>query len=440
MNPPDSELPPVHASASAGASVRRKRWVMLAMLVAAAAGAWYGGWYIAGQKTGDLDSKKKAAPIIIMPVARADVPLYMSALGTVQAFNTVTVRPRVDGELMALQFTEGQMVHKGDVLALIDDRVLKAQRDQAAANVARDAATLANARRDLARYQHMGDSIPRQTLETQEASVKEAEATLASDKAALENAQTQLSYATILSPLDGRTGIRAVDVGNIVHASDTNGIVTVTQIEPITVIFSLPQQHLPLINAQINAGEKLTVDALDGDTQKVIDRGVLELVDNEIDQTTGTIKLKATFPNQTHALWPGGFTNIRLLLTTHANAMTIPTVAVQHGPKGAYVFRYEPEEKQVSIVPVTVGVVNGEQSEIIDGLRDGDKVVTDGMAKLQDKTKVRLSKSSHVTPSDAVKETPPSEKPADVAAPEKTTDDATTESPAVHDLSKPRKD
>lgn len=438
------------------AKPRWGRWIVIFLILAA---AWYGGWYFAGKKTGDANQKNKPAPIIILPVARKDVPVTYPALGTVQAYNTVTIRSRVDGELLSLEFTEGQMVKKGDVLARIDDRTFRAQRDQAAANVARDAATLSNTQRDLARYQSIGDSVSRQILETQEATVKEAQATLASDKAALENAQAQLSYCTIRAPFDGRTGIRAVDVGNIVHASDTDGIVVITQLQPISVIFSLPQQSLPEINAQLNQGAKLKVDALD--VQKnVIDTGVVELVDNEIDQTTGTIKLKATFPNAELALWPGAFVNIRLTLTTHEGAMVIPTVAIQRGPKGSYVFRYNAGANEVSVVPVTVGVINGEESEILEGINEGDQIVTDGMAKLQDKTKVKLSKSKHhsedsgkeVTPpavkadADAPKEAPVSDNPGAAGAPntgdvkEKPADaPEKTETPATGTDAKPSK-
>jgi multidrug efflux system membrane fusion protein len=226
--------------------------------------------------------------------------------------------------------------------------------------------------------------------------VKQLEATVDADAAAVENAQVQLSYATIASPIDGRTGIRQTDVGNIVRTSDANGIVTVSQIEPISVLFSLPQQNLPAINAQLAQGKLLTVEALSSDTGMVVDSGEVALVDNQIDQTTGTVKLKATLPNREHALWPGGFTNVRLTLSITSHAMTIPTVAVQHGPRGAFVFVYKPaadapDKGTVAMTAVTTGITNGEDTEILKGLSDDDRVVVDGMGKLQDQSRVRLA-------------------------------------------------
>ena len=369
--------------------LRRRRlrwWMVLLVLVLAGGGYWL--WH--GMGKGTKNDKKPQAPVTLAPTARKDMPVYLTGLGTVQAYNTVTMHTQVDGQLIAVKFREGQMVRTGDVLAQIDPRTYKAAYDQAVANEAKDAAQLANARVDLKRYQKLGNSVAGQILDTQRATVKQLEATVAADTAAAESAQTQLSYTTITSPINGRTGIRQVDVGNIVHAADTGGIVVVTQLEPISVIFSLPQQNLEAINTQIAVQKKLTLDALAADNATVNDSGVLELVDNEIDPTTGTIKLKATFPNRKHVLWPGGFTNVRLLLSTEQGALTIPVVAIQHGPQGAYVFLYQPADSTVVVKPVTVGIVEDQDAIITEGLTDGDQVVTDGMAKLQDKSHVTL--------------------------------------------------
>ena len=368
---------------------RRARWWIILLLVAIG-----GGLYLLLHSTGTTDkngAKRPQASITVAATARKDIPVYLAGLGTVQAFNTVTVHSQVDGQLMAIKFREGQMVHAGDVLAQIDPRTFKAQYDQAIANKARDNALLTNARLDLKRYENLGDSVARQVLDTQRATVHQLEATVNADAAAAENAKAQLSYTTIASPIDGRTGIRQVDVGNIVHPGDASGLVVVTQLEPISVIFSLPQQNLEAINAQLNQPSSLVVEALASDNHTVNDSGVLELVDNQIDQTTGTIKLKATFPNKSHLLWPGGFTNVRLLLSTQSAALTVPVVAIQHGPQGAYVFVYQPADGTVAVKQVTVGIVQDQDAVISDGLADDDQVVTDGMAKLQDKSHVILA-------------------------------------------------
>ena len=407
-------------------SVHRKprRWLRWLLLIALIAGGVM-AWQSLPEKT--KPAGKRSAPLIsLAPATHDDLPLYLSGLGTVQAYNTVTVRTRIDGQLMALPFQEGQVVNAGDVLAKIDDRTFLAQYHQALANKAKSEAQLANARIDLARYKNLGDSISKQVYDTQLANVRQLEATVQSDAATVQNAQTQLSYATITSPITGRTGIRQVDVGNIIHTGDTNGIVTITQIEPISVMFSLPQQNLEAINNQLADNKKLIVEALASDNKTVIDTGALELVDNEIDPATGTIKLKATFPNAKHKLWPGGFTNVRLLLSVNENALVVPTVAIQHGPQGAYVFVYKADAEKaeasaekpkvdgkdkansgkkdgsgsVVLTPVTIGIAVDDDTQILSGLKLTDRVITDGMSKLQDKGRVKLvepEKTKHET-------------------------------------------
>jgi multidrug efflux system membrane fusion protein len=366
---------------------RSKRWVFWLLILLIIAGGAY--WYFTRPKD-DKGNKKPQAPVVLSTATRKDIPVYLNGLGTVQAYNTVTVHSQVDGQLMVVKFREGQSVKAGDVLAQIDPRTFKAALDQAVATKAKDEANLANAQVDVKRYQKLGDSIAHQTLDTQVATVRQLTAQVQADQAAIDSANTQLSYTTIIAPLNGRTGLRQLDVGNVIHASDANGLVVITQVQPIAALFSLPQQVLPSINQQLAAGRTLGVDAMASDNTTMVDHGKLLLVDNEIDQTTGTIKLKAAFPNAQGQLWPGGFTNARLLLTTQTNVLTVPTVAVQQGPKGAYVFLFQPADSTVLMKPVTIGATQGADSVITDGLADGDQVVVDGMAKLQDKSKVQV--------------------------------------------------
>ncbi len=331
--------------------------------------------------------KRAQVPVVtVAPAGRKDVPVYLDGLGTVQAYNTVTVHTQIDGQLMAVLFREGQDVHKGDVLAKIDPRTYQAQFDQAVATKAKDAALLENARRDLKRYINLGNTVSGQVLDTQRSLVKQLDATVKFDQANIENARALLSYTIIAAPISGRTGLRQVDVGNIVHAGDANGLVVLTQLQPISVVFSLPQQDLSAINA---ASGKLQTLAVDASSHTTVDTGVLELVDNQIDQTTGTVKLKATFPNAKRALWPGGFTNIRLLVSTRKNSLVVPNVSVQHGPQGTYVFVLG-GDSTVELRAVKTDMSDEQDAVITDGLKDGEQVVTDGAGKLEDGAKVAL--------------------------------------------------
>jgi membrane fusion protein, multidrug efflux system len=325
--------------------------------------------------------------VTIAPVSKKDVPIFLDGLGSIQASNTVTVRSQVEGQLMEVLFREGQDVRKGEVLARIDPRPYQAQLEQAQATKARDAALLENARRDLRRYIDLGNMIPRQTTDTQRTTVLQLEATVKADQAAIENARTELGYSTITSPINGRTGLRQVDAGNIVRPSDANGLVVITQLEPIAVLFSLPQQNLQAINEAINEQETLTVQALSND--KVIDTGTLQLIDNQIDPTTGTIRLKASFPNSKRLMWPGGFVNVRLLVTTREDALVIPAVAIQRGAQHSYVFVLK-DDKTVEMRPVVTSLTVAQDAVIDSGLKEGEKVVIDGAGKLQDGSKVAL--------------------------------------------------
>lgn len=329
----------------------------------------------------------RPVPVVTASVGRKDVPIYLDALGTVQAYNNVTVRSRVDGELVEVLFKEGQDVKAGDVLAQIDPRTYRAQYEQAVAARDKDAAQLEAAKRDLARYVSLGDRVTGQSVDTQRALVRQLEATVRSDEASISNARTMLSYTVITSPIDGRAGMRLVDRGNIVRASDATGLVTLTQIQPISVVFTLPQQNLPAINERLREEGKLAVLTTQPETGSQMDAGELELVDNQIDQTTGTIKLKAVLPNAERRLWPGGFVNVRLLLTTRLGGLVIPAPAVQRGPQGPYVFVVKPD-RSVEMRAVKVVTVEAAQALLDTGLEEGETVVVDGMAKLSNGSRI----------------------------------------------------
>jgi multidrug efflux system membrane fusion protein len=322
-------------------------------------------------------------PVTATRVAAHDVELYLTGIGTIQAFNTVTIRPRVDGELVKVAFHEGQAVRKGDLLLQIDQRPYQAALDNALANLAKDQAVLATAKRDLARYQETAAKgyTSRQQFETQASAVDAAAATVQADDATIENARVQLGYTDIVSPLDGVTGIRLVDQGNIVHASESTGLVVITQVRPISAIFTLPQDALPRVIAARAKG-KLAVTALDGDSGATLGVGTLELIDNQIDPATGTLRLKAEFPNDQDTLWPGQFVTIRLRLGDVPDGLTLPTRAIQRGPKGFFVFVIPPDGK-VEVRPVAIGQDDNGQTLVTSGLLAGDRIVVDGQARLQ---------------------------------------------------------
>jgi multidrug efflux system membrane fusion protein len=320
------------------------------------------------------------------------VPVHLDAVGTIRALNTVTVRPQVDGKLISVNFKEGEDVKKGDVLAKIDPTIYQAQLDQAIAKKAQDEAQLANAMIDLDRYEKLaaGNAINRQQADTQRALVAQITAQVQSDQAAIENGQATLGYTSILAPIDGRTGIRLVDEGNIVHASDVNSaIVVITQIKPISVLFNLPQQDLSRINAAF-AKAPLAVEAQRPDSNAVIDRGTLRVVDNQVDQTTGTVRLKAEFPNANLQLWPGQFVNVRLLIDTLKDVVTIPTGAVQRGPSGTFVYVVK-DDNTVAMRPIVVQKQDETQTVVESGLSPPERVVTTGFVRLTEGSKVAVS-------------------------------------------------
>jgi multidrug efflux system membrane fusion protein len=371
-------------------------------------GVGLAAWHWAGQpaEAQAPASAPAAIPVQAETATKADVPIYETGLGNVQAFNTVTVKVRVDGELQKVDFTEGQMVKAGDLLAQIDPRPLQAQLDQAIAKEAQDQAQLGNARLDLRRFQDLASRqfATQQSVDTQKALVAQLEATIKGDEAAIENARVQLGYTTVTAPLTGRTGIRLIDQGNIVHATDANGIVVLTQLQPISVIFTLPEDDLPAI-ADAQAKGPVTIAALSRDSKSALDQGTLALVDNQIDQTTGTLRLKATFPNPHNRLWPGQFVNIRVLLRTDSNVLTVPSGAIQRSASGLYVYRVKPDST-VEVQPVEVGPYGDHDAVVTAGLHPGDRVVTAGQYRLQPGARVAVTADPAVKPEQTAESTP----------------------------------
>ena len=339
------------------------------------------------------DNEGGPVPVLVQAATRQDVPVYLDAIGTVQAFNTVQIRAMVDGPLTDIRFREGQDVHTGDILARIDPRPFQATLDQALGKKAQDEATLANARLDLARYRKLAATAytSAQTADTQAATVAADEAIVRQDAAQIDADRVQLGYATITAPIDGRTGIRQVDMGNIVHAADTTPLVVLTQLRPISVVFTLPQTDLPAIQSAIAAGTPaVSASSQTGPgVREVLDTGTLTVLDNQIDAATGTARLKATFPNATLRLWPGGFVGARLLVRTERNALTVPPAAVQRGPAGDYVFVVAADHTAHRRA-VTIGVQDAAVAVVDTGLDAGAQVVIDGAARLTDGAAVRL--------------------------------------------------
>ncbi|MFL5336742.1 MAG: efflux RND transporter periplasmic adaptor subunit [Geminicoccaceae bacterium] len=376
-----------------------RRGVMAALCLLVLAGIGWAVWFWphrSGNGAGEGRSHDQPIPVLVERSATRDVPIYLDGLGTVQAFNTVTVKAMVDGPLTEVRFKEGQDVGVGDVLARIDARAYQAALDQAVAKKSQDQANLANARLDLGRYQKLAATAysSAQQADTQKAVVAQLEAQVQQDQAQIDTAQTQLSYTTITAPIAGRVGIRQVDAGNIVRAADTTGIVVLTTLQPISVVFTLPQQNLEAVAAamQVDSPEVLALtQGSDGSQGAVLDRGVLAVLDNQVDQTTGTIKLKATFPNTERKLWPGGFVSVRLRVRSAHDAVVVPPAAIQRGPRGSYVYVVN-GDNAVARRPVTVGHEDMQSSIVTQGLQPNETVVVDGASRLTEGSRVVIAR------------------------------------------------
>ena len=396
--PPSSEPEAVTPSKPEKAS-RRRRWIAWLVLLVLGGLGYYGyRFYRTMEQQRQAAEAAQAArlanrPISIAatPARRGDIPIYLRGLGTVTAFNTVNVKTRVDGPIVAVNYTEGQFVKEGEVLAEIDPRTYQVALEQAQGQLARDQAQLKDAQADLARYTQLWKEqvIAKQQLDTQSASVGNFEGAIQADTAAIDNARLNLSFTKITAPISGRIGLRLVDVGNIVHATDPNPLAVITQIQPIAVIFALPADELPPVLAKLRAGAKLEVEAYDRADRVRISGGTLLTVDNQIDTSTGTARLKAIFNNDDNALFPNEFVNCRLLLETRHGVVIIPAAAVARGPQGAYVFVVNANQT-AAMRPVTVGTTEGSDVEVTSGVKAGEQVVTDGQDKLQDGSPVEM--------------------------------------------------
>jgi len=319
--------------------------------------------------------------VVTAPVVRQDVPINVDGIGTVEAFNTVTVRARVDGLLQKVEFTEGQEVKIGDLLAQIDPRPYEAKLSQVKGIKAKDEAQLANAKLDLERAVKLGQFATQQTVDTQRALVRQLEAVLQTDQANIDAAALELEYTSIRAPISGRTGVRLIDAGNFVRARESSGIVVITQLEPISVAFSLPQQHLPTVNQALAKG-KIPVAALDADGKRLLEEGVLAVLDNRIDAQTGTIRLKATFANADRELWPGQFVNVRVRLGIVKDGTVVPSAAVQRNSSGTFAYVMDPENR-VEMRPIRVGQIDGNVALVESGLEPGQKVVVTSQEQLR---------------------------------------------------------
>lgn len=368
--------------------MKKSRPILWILIIAAVAGGGYYGWQrFSASEAAKTQAAQKGAPrvaavpVSIAPVQKADFPVYLTGLGTVQGFNTVQVRTRVDGQIDKIAFTEGQMVNQGDLLVEIDPRPFQAVLDQAKAKRAQDEANLANANLDLQRYTKLGEFATRQQTDTQRSTVAQLTAQIAADEAAISNAQTQLDYTQVKSPITGVAGLRQVDIGNIVNASSQTGVVTIAQVEPITVIFTAPEDQLPYISEGQKSGA-LKVIAFTTDGKKTLAEGKLAVINNQVDTTSGTIRLKAVFDNKEHTLWPGQSVSTRLLVRTLKDATIVPDDAVLHSTNGLYAYTVGQDNKaEVRKLKVSYSIDG--RSVVDEGLSAGQQVITGGQYKVQ---------------------------------------------------------
>jgi multidrug efflux system membrane fusion protein len=400
--------PPTRPPAPGKPKKRGLIWILFLAIIAGVTG--YAVWRIQQpnaipqQGQGNFNGGKKGGrggrgggagnviPVVTAAVKRADLPVYLNGLGNVTAYYTVTVKSRVDGQLMKVNFNEGDLVQQGQVLAEIDPRPYQVQLDLAQGTQARDQALATNAKLDLERYTTLleQDAIPKQQLDTQKALLAQYEGNLRTDQANIDNARLNLTYAKVTAPITGRVGLRLVDPGNIVHASDQNGMVVITQLQPITALFTIPEDNLPAVMQKLRAGIHLTVDAYNRDNSVKLDSGTLETVDNQIDASTGTSKLKAVFPNKAGNLFPQQFVNIQLKVDILQHKLVVPNVAIQNGQQGTFVYTVDPATSRVHLKTVAVGVTDQNNAEIKSGVTEADQVVIDGTDRLDEGTQVRI--------------------------------------------------
>jgi multidrug efflux system membrane fusion protein len=403
-NSPDDGVTPEeqHAATSGVAKRRWGVWFALLMLIGLAAPAWFyrALWWtpLASQfsmKAAPAKSAPRVTPVATAVVKKRDLELYLNGLGTVTALKTVTIRSRVEGELVNVAFNEGQIVQEGDLLAEIDRRPFEVQRDQANGQLARDEAILKGAQLNLARLRRLAQSnaASAQEVDNQVAVVQQTEGAIKADKAMVANAELQLTYCRIVSPITGRIGLRLVDVGNIVRANDPNGLAVITQLQPIAIIFTISQDDIPRVQNRFRAGHTLRVDAYDRDFTTKLASGKLLATDNQVDPTTGTLRLKAIFDEENTRLFPNQFVNTRLLVDVKKDAIVVPSAAVQRGPNATFVYVVKSDET-VDLRNVEVGPAEGSETSIESGLQPGEIVVTDGIDKLQPGAKVSTRDSS----------------------------------------------
>jgi multidrug efflux system membrane fusion protein len=365
----------------------------IALLIAVVGGgtlALSGHWRSTASAQGGVPVPPRVS-VVAAPVRTRDVGVYLNGLGAVTPLNTVTVKTRVDGELMAVRFQEGQIVSSGELLAEIDARPFEAQLTQFEGQLERDQALLDNARLDLKRFQELvkTDAVPRQQLDTQVSLVHQLEGTVKNDQGQIDATKVQLVYCRITSPIAGRVGLRLVDPGNIVHAADTGGLVIITQLQPITVVFTIPEDSIPTVLEQLRRGVRLPVEAYDREQRRKLAEGALITIDNQVDPTTGTVRLKAQFPNTDNRLFPSQFVNARLLLETRRGATVVPTAAIQQSPQSPFVYVIGPD-RTVGMRQVGVGVTDGDDVSIDRGLKIGEQVVIEGAERLRDGAAIEL--------------------------------------------------